>query len=109
MNEEVAKTKWCPMARQALVYTTDYYGMNHSSSPSGNKFHTGKIPTGCLCITSDCMMWRWSEEEREITYDKPIPCREEDGWSKNNIRPDIVEYSRMKPNRQGYCGLGGKS
>ena len=63
MIEKEARTKWCPMARQALTYRTDYYGTDHSSSPSGNKFHTGKLPTGSLCIASDCMMWRWERNK----------------------------------------------
>ena len=88
MTENEARMKWCPMARQALPYRTDYYGIDNSSSPVGNKLHTGQIPEGSRCIASDCMMWRWERDKYAEGYE---------------LKPDHEDYSK------GYCGLGGET
>ena len=57
MTEEEAKTKWCPMVRDAQG--DDQRGIN-----SSNDFRFTN------CIASDCMMWRQSAkpEPREKPF-----------------------------------------
>lgn len=43
MNEEEAKTKWCPIAN----------GLAPQGSPVADK------PNGSTCQASECMMWRY--------------------------------------------------
>jgi len=95
MTEEEARKTICPKYKAAVLTIPNFY------LPSEiNKMDEIK------CDASDCQLWKWSEPEIEITYDRPTPCCEEDGWSKNNISPATIEYSRIKPDRHGFCGLG---
>jgi hypothetical protein len=84
MNEEVAKTKWCPMVRN------DWHG---SATNRGYKGDTEY----CTCIASDCMMWRWIEigvtEVSKVNEKHPE-------WTGQQCYDSI--------SRKGYCGLGGK-
>jgi hypothetical protein len=48
MNEEEAKTKWCPMARVQSAET----------GPAYNVRDNGLFINEIKCIASDCMMWR---------------------------------------------------
>jgi hypothetical protein len=92
MNEEEARTKWCPMAR---VY-----------SPDGayNK-EGGCLAHGSTCIASDCMMWRSRERSHcSVTdgtscppakLDPEHPCIE--------CKWNVIEFKG-----EGFCGLGGK-
>jgi len=84
MTTEEAKTKWCPMARTAAIITNESdeitdikSAYNKVSQPEGFI-----VPASCLCIASECMMWRWNEYLTGIPNDKQT--------------------------RTGYCGLGGK-
>jgi len=70
MTEEEAKTKWCPMIRHA-INDTDNNACNRAAKDVNFISYT--------CITTNCMMWRWTED----TY-------------------------LDKLNHFGYCGLGGK-
>lgn len=49
MNEDEAKTKWCPLALNNACTR------NAPDNPLGEPV----IPDGAKCIASDCMMWRW--------------------------------------------------
>ena len=74
MTEDEAKTKWCPMAR--FLDGDDIGGANRWRVTT----HDGLAHKECLCIGSDCMMWR--EVERV-----------------NKQSSDLYTV--------GYCGLGG--
>jgi len=78
LTEEQAREKWCPEARLTEISDTGALGTYaHNRIIVGRNDHT-PVLSGCLCIASRCMMWRWAE---------PIL----DG----------------KNARQGYCGLAG--
>jgi len=50
MNEDEAKTKWCPMVRQ----------VNHVGQSGGNRLGVGydkMMIDHSLCIASECMWW----------------------------------------------------
>ena len=70
-TEEEAKKKWCPMSRDTAI-----------SEGSYNRTATGKVVASCMCIASECMMWRW------VRFDTG--------------RPDTGTSSNV-----GYCGLTG--
>lgn len=50
MTEEAAKKKWCPQAIQS------------SNREVFNRGDKGEIHGACLCLASECMMWRWNTE-----------------------------------------------
>jgi len=84
VTEEDAKTKFCP--RLAVNPECDIY-----------------------CIASDCMHWRWFDEEYEYSF------TETDGWEQDSyylIEPFGIKkrnrWRKSKENRRGYCGLSGK-
>lgn len=52
LSEKDAKTKWCPMARSGFRRHTD------TSLTINRKIGSGKPDPDCLCLASDCMMWR---------------------------------------------------
>lgn len=54
MNEDKAKTKWCPLARR----------FNYCQ----NRDEKGKPYPQDTCTATDCMMWRW---EKRPTGDLP--------------------------------------
>lgn len=61
-TEEVARTKWCPQARQP-TFSLNEDG-THAPSPKSpviNRVskHDGStaLPSACLCVASDCMLW----------------------------------------------------
>ena len=49
MNEDEARTKWCPMAIYIRFATAE-------ERPSAHNHRVGSE-----CIASDCMMWRWEK------------------------------------------------
>lgn len=77
MTEEQAKTKWCPMVRTPVFENGQNQGL--SANDPNYTYST------CLCIASDCMMWRITKEGHSITTGayKDVPS-------------------------EGYCGLAGK-
>ena len=80
MTEQEAKTKWCPMAR--TVSDT----RNHATANRLVDRGPSNADSDCMCLVSDCMMWRWDEEPRYQKCDlPPIPNT---GY--------------------GHCGLAGK-
>jgi len=68
MTEDEARKKWCPMVRW-----TSHDGDNRYAEPFENR------GANCMCIASECMMWRWDE-----------------------IQP---EYGKSEFKISGYCGL----
>lgn len=52
MNEETARTKWCPFAR--VVYHYRLEAVAAANRPSND------VGKNALCIASDCMAWRWT-------------------------------------------------
>lgn len=65
MTEAEAATKWCPQSRTSLGH------------PQGR------------CITSGCMVWRWTPH-----FSEPA-------------EGDTSGYRRILPSINGYCGLAG--
>jgi hypothetical protein len=71
MTEQQAKEKWCPM----VWHSEDDVMPAANRWVFGNKGRDERVN----CIASNCMMWRWIDEnERGLTED------------------------------DGYCGLGGQ-
>jgi hypothetical protein len=85
MTEEEAKTKWCPMAKNAGM---DERG-DRKNKTSYNRLN-GKPRGSCMCVASDCMMW----EPYEYWENKSGAKFIEDGKFENRRR--IVG---------GNCGL----
>ena len=57
MTEEEAKTKWCPMVRMNLCYE------------AGKEVGSWNRDGGdCMCIASDCMMWRRDKKYSDEYY-----------------------------------------
>ena len=73
LSEKDAKTKWCPMARAGFRRDGD------SSLTINRRIGSGKADPDCLCIATECMMWR------TVTI--------------------VKETETLK---LGYCGLAGK-
>jgi hypothetical protein len=69
LTEKEAREKWCPMVRYS----------SGTGDDAANRFGVTS-PAVCRCIASDCMMWRWDEEN--------IPFGDD--------------------NAVGYCGRAGK-
>ena len=78
MTEDEAKTKWCPMIR----WTSAQNGLDSFENRGAN----------CMCITSDCMMWRWKTEYSSITD--------------NGNGTSTINWGANK-RTEGGCGLGG--
>ena len=80
MNEQEAKTKWCPMVR-----TDD--GAYNRQSERGGEFGVG-IGNWNKCVASDCMMWVPVITVKNVSNQTgALQLAEEDG---------------------GYCGLSRK-
>lgn len=78
MRENEAQTKWCPFVRAA----------RDDADFSANRDRSGQIiPRKHTCIGSDCMAWRWGEQEA--------------GWG---------HYADGTPHEggHGYCGIAGR-
>ena len=58
MTEDEAKTKWCPVVRAAYV-AGDAHGI---AAVNRNPDKTNNT-TSVNCIASECMMWRWDEQQ----------------------------------------------
>jgi len=86
LSEEEAKTKWCPMVR----YSQNFNDL--TSNRPGEYDHP-------YCMASDCMMWRW--ENQEAWIDRIEEMR------KTSPKMSTQELSEIFP-RKGFCGLGGK-
>jgi hypothetical protein len=55
MQEEEARTKWCPFARSG------HAGPSISRKPG----ESGEPDPDCQCIAARCMAWRWSYDMEE--------------------------------------------
>lgn len=109
-TEEEARKRWCPFARQPM-----YYRDGNGSPIVKADFPTPGInrllnkdnsivgPTGCRCIASECMAWRWDEEKSDnMNAD----------WSaREPMQRTPDEHEKVHgpcPDKGGYCGLAGK-
>ncbi len=85
MNEEEAKTKWCPAVRVTAPDMGSEAGLvsvnRYESSDDGGEWNH------CLCIGSACMAWRWTNKAG--TKEDGSPAYYSGAW-------------------QGFCGLAGK-
>jgi hypothetical protein len=90
MTESEAKTKWCPFARTMFsVEATGRLVSGPTAIASANRFpgeSPGSAERGSLCVASNCMAWRATDNETV-----PTPPGEPDQPSKP----------------AGYCGLAG--
>ena len=81
MTEAEAIRRWCPMAQVTSI----------DGHPAWNRY----LNTPDLCCASQCMAWRWIEEEWE-----PDECvRSPEGGYTTSDHP---------PKMRGYCGAFGK-
>lgn len=66
MTEDEAKAKWCPFARAIKAERDGDKLRLNADSPVHNRFSLDPgdlpIPSGAVCISSACMMWRWDDE-----------------------------------------------
>ena len=83
MTEDDARSRWCPMVRNAGGI--DWTGSANRDPQSGS---TGADAPYYKCIASDCMMWRWKISPTEAAV--------------ANAQADVGLGS------DGYCGLAGK-
>ena len=55
MTEEEAMHKWCPMVSFQIGHNdAGWQGKGYNNR--GQEYE----PKSCLCIASDCMMWKWT-------------------------------------------------
>ncbi|CAB4165151.1 hypothetical protein UFOVP833_31 [uncultured Caudovirales phage] len=94
MTEDEAKTKWCPFARQATVFSRE--GATGGTANRDGPHHYG-VPN-VECIASACMAWRWEDED---AYDQRL-TEWEDAANIGGVQRG------PEPMRGGFCGLGGK-
>lgn len=84
MTEQEAKTKWCPMYRQAV-------SIDGANREWADNRMDGSNPT---CIGSACMAWRWFQPGRDPDLAREFPLAPTGDLDK---RDDV-----------GFCGLAGK-
>jgi len=94
MVEDEARTKWCPFSRTQVVGDNGTQGPgNRLGVIDGSALRIDDNPTGCHCIGSNCMAWRWGERletEREA-YLRGTDLRR-----------------TLQSTTEGYCGLAGQ-
>lgn len=98
MQESEARKKWCPMARIPYLFGTD-------AATTGNR--KADDWTESLCLGSDCMSWRWMEQQWKCSGCGAIFDRYHD-----ECPDDFTENPKCKVSleiyNQGFCGLSGK-
>ena len=62
MNEEEARTKWCPMARVST------YEEGNSAESAANRIDDGRPHVGSGCIGYECMMFRKDPKYSDSYY-----------------------------------------
>jgi hypothetical protein len=86
LTEDEAKQKWCPMTRVLDWQTAGVMiGENPAiASAAVNRVEGGSgIPVDAYCIGSDCMMWRWQQQQANEPF-RPV------GWCGLASRPETV-------------------
>lgn len=64
MTEQDARTKWCPMVRTMLGHANqEWQGISIT-----NRGETFSGPQNCLCIASECMMFRKDPKYSDSYY-----------------------------------------
>lgn len=106
MTEDEAKTKWCPMSRNAVAV-----GPAGDIEVADNRLPgTGEARGMPVCIGSACMMWRWGEPDREKFW-VSLDGKPEELWSwdptTNGTYGQRVKVRKSTEGRKGYCGLAG--
>ncbi len=97
MNEEEAKTKWCPFVRLVV-------GAGEKFAPSCNRMATTEEPIftrfsqTASCIASECMAWRWIDQQTLLTAVE---------WVQADPTRNLEDFKPRNPTN-GYCGLAGK-
>lgn len=99
MTEKEAREKWCPHARLISI------GRDGDES-SGNRYEQDSPLTNCYA--SDCMMWRWNEDQFSW-HDGAMFNTPQCPVHKTNWAP-FLSRSKSVNDRivTGYCGLAGK-
>ena len=93
MTEQEAKKRWCPMVR---------FSTGVDDGNASNRWLNYPSPAECSCIASGCMMWRWSEYQRE--WLGSVHPGGQCFWDSQ-----VGLYFReTSEGTKGYCGLGGK-
>lgn len=91
LTEKEAKTKWCPYA---LTFgRVSQAGKEVATGPQNRGYQMDAALVQCLCLTSDCMMWRWARAVYRVT---PNPI-----GTDARIPPEQVQINAG----EGYCGL----
>lgn len=126
LTEEEAKTKWCPMARNAGVTFRDT-GMAVSVNRDCAEHHGAE---NCNCIGSACAAWRWVAGKvlwDETDRPSPSPGSSDIQWIKNFlqmmpehslrlakdthdalVRGEVTDLWLYMTQPRGYCGAFGK-
>lgn len=90
LSEADAKTKWCPMTRQLGTLSirelpSEKEGIVSMGSQNRG-YQMGRALPNCMCLASDCMMWR---------------------WVRTNIKDADGNITVPSDDTHGYCGLAG--
>jgi hypothetical protein len=87
-TEDEAREKWCPFVRmtQAERMAPAVNRVEGPHAPKGK----GYGQTGCQCIASECMAWRWGPDEHTVQRDGRMH----------------ITYG--KDTGKGECGLAGR-
>ena len=59
---EIAKTKWCPMARCSTLITDIHYKETGVGGAACNRAHPREMYDEAKCFANGCMMWRWDDK-----------------------------------------------
>lgn len=97
MDEQTAKTKWCPY--KAMHQATAIALMDANRRPVDLPHST--------CVGSECMMWRWGSETMYLPETSGVKQAESEGWQVTQIFSGQLLMKR-KSDTEGYCGLAGK-
>jgi len=97
MTEEEAKGKWCPFARVSEVGEA---GGAYTHSPNRNL--SPDLSGAAVCITSQCMSWRWWDG---LSDDGTAHDRKPTSHAARVPEPP---EGRPLAQRRGFCGLAGR-
>ncbi|WP_376960158.1 hypothetical protein ABNQ39_20825 [Azospirillum sp. A26] len=135
MTEEQARTKWCPLARVDSGFAGCGVVNRYPARDARGSDCSGRremMNETVVCVSSDCMAWRWGECEPSPAFEifKDNPCTESleeihrpegipEAWEWCPARTDENSVthsagyreplSEAKARRRGYCGAFGKA
>lgn len=97
ITEAQAAKRWCPFARVPDVLP-EGNGIAATNRHAGEKTGKDGLPrilrANAMCISVQCMAWRWAEDPDGIPAYRRTPV-------KNS--PDHFDYEPL-----GFCGLAGR-